>query len=125
MRLCSRVKEFGSFEPIDADAIRPGQRARLYCEMDGLEYQARDEVFISRLAARIELRQGRDGPVVWEQATGIARDKSPRPRRDYYVSYLIVFPENLEPGSYRLRLIQTDLIGRGEAAREVPLTIVR
>ena len=93
--------------------------------MAGLEYQLRGEVFVSRLAAHIELRSGADGPVVWEQAPGTAEDVCPRRRRDYYVSYLVELPRTLQPGTYRLRLIQTDLVGNRAASSEIPVTIVR
>ena len=124
-RLISRVKDFGSFEPVNPDTLKPGQRVRVYCEMAGLEYQSRGDAFVSRLAAYFELRSGADGPVVWEQAPGIAEDKCHRPRRDYYVSYVVEFPTTLEPGPYRLRLIQTDLVGNRATSSELPLTIVR
>ena len=93
--------------------------------MAGLEYQPRGEVFVSRLAAHIELRSGSDGPVVWEQAPGTAEYVCNRRRHDYYVSYRIELPRTLEPGPYRLRLIQTDLVGNRVASREIPITIVR
>jgi hypothetical protein len=125
LRLCSKVKGFGSFEPVNPEALQPGQRVRVYCEMAGLEYQARGDAFVSRLAAHLELRSGTDGPVVWEQAPEIAKDLCHRPRRDYYVSYLVEFPKSLEPGPYRLRLIQTDLVGNRAASSEIPVTIAR
>jgi hypothetical protein len=125
LRLCSKVKGFGSFEAVNPDALRPGQCLRIYCEMAGLEYQLRGEVFISRLAAHIELRPRADGPVVWEQAPGTAEDVCARRRRDYYVSYLVELPRTLQPGTYRLRLIQTDLVGNRAASSELPVTIVR
>src|SRR5262249_56912875 len=107
------------------DVVKPGQRVRVYCEMVGLEYRARGNAFVSRLAAHLELRPGTDGPVLWELSPGTAEDLCHRPRRDYYVSYLIQFPKTLEPGPSRLRLIQTDLVGNRAASGEIPLTIVR
>ena len=124
LRLCSKVKGFGSFEAVNPDALRPGQFLRVYCEMAGVEYQPRGDVFVSRLAAHIELRSGTDGPVVWEQAPGTAEDVCPRRRRDYYVSYLVELPRTVQPGPYRLRLIQTDLVGNRAASSEMPVTVV-
>ena len=125
LRLCSRVRAFGAFEPSNPDGVKPGQRVLVYCEMAGLEYQARGDAFVSRLSAHLELRSGADGSVVWEQAPGTAEDLCHRPRRDYFVSYLVEWPRSLEPGTYRLRLIQTDLVGNRAASREIPVTIVR
>ncbi len=125
IQLCSKVRGFGEVELVDPDAIRPGQRVRIYCEMAGLEYRSEGDTFVSRLATHLELRSGADGPIVWEQTPEIARDVCRRPRRDYYVSYLIELPASMEPGPYRLRLVQTDLLGNRAASREIPMTLIR
>jgi hypothetical protein len=124
MRLCSKVTGFGSFEPVEPNALQPGRRVLVYWEMAGVEYQARRDVFVSRLAARFELRAGADGRVVWEHAPRTAEDVCPRRRHDYYASYPVELPANLEPGPYRLRLIQTDLISNRAASSEVPIMVV-
>ena len=100
LKLCSRVgKDIGSFEAIDHQQVPTGRLLLVYCEMAGLEYRPRGEVFVSRLAAHIELRSGSDGPVVWEQSPGTAEDVCNRRRRDYYVSYRIELPRTIEPGA--------------------------
>ncbi len=124
LRLCSRVKGFGSFEPMDADTLTPGRRIRVYWEMAGLEYKARGDGFVSRLAAHLELRSEADGSVAWERSPLTAEDVCPHRRRDYYASVPIDLPATLKPGSYRLRLTQTDLIANRAASREIPITIV-
>jgi hypothetical protein len=125
LRLCSRVKDFGLYEPVDPDALKPGRRIRVYWEMVGLDYEARGDAFVSRMAAHIELRSETDGSVVWEQSPPTAEYTCPRRRRDYYASALLELPRTLLPGCYRLRLIQTDLIGHRAASREIPVTIMR
>jgi hypothetical protein len=125
LRLCSKVKDIGWVDPVNPESLKPGQRVRVYCEITGLEYQAHGDAFVSRLAAHLELRSGTDGPVVWEQAMGTAEDLCHRRRRDYYVSYEVKVPASLEPGSYRLRLIQTDLVSNQAASSEISVTIVR
>lgn len=125
LKLCSRVTAFGAVAPIQADQVEPGRLVLLYCEMTGLEYQRRGESHVSRLAAHIELKSESTGRVVWEEAPGTAEDVCPNRRRDYYVSYRVRFPRTLEPGRYRLRLIQTDMIGNRVASRELPITLVR
>jgi hypothetical protein len=125
VKLCSRVKDFGVVEAIDHQQIKTGRPMLVYCEMAGLEYQPRGEVFVSRFAAHIELRSGSDGPVVWEQAPRTAEYVCNRRRQDFFVSCRIELPKSLEPGPYRLRLIQTDLVGNRVASREIPIAIVR
>ena len=125
LRLCSRVHGFGAFQAMDAEPFKSGQEALVYCEMTGLEYQALGDEFVSRLAAHVEIRSGADGSIVWEQGLKTARDVCRRPRHDYYVSYRIRFPGNLEPGSYRLRLIQTDLFSNRATSRDIPVRFER
>jgi hypothetical protein len=93
--------------------------------MTGLEYQAQGDAFVSRLAAHIELRPEGDGSIAWEQSPGIAEDLCNHRRRDCYANCRIELPRTLEPGPYRLRLIQTDLLADRTTSKEVPVTIAR
>jgi hypothetical protein len=123
LRLCGKVFGFGSFEPLDPTALKPGQILLVYWEMTGLEYEARGDAFVTRLSSHVELRPDRGGPIAWEQALPNAVDVCHRRRRDNYVNSRIKLPRSLEPGSYRLRLIQTDLVAGRTASAEIPLTI--
>jgi hypothetical protein len=122
LKLCRKVERFGSFEPLDTTALRTGRTVLVYCEVAGLEYRARGDQFVSRLASHLELR-AENGPLIWEQALPTAEDSCRRPRRDYFVWYRVMLPRSLEPGSYRLRLIQTDLIAERTTSAEVALSI--
>jgi hypothetical protein len=121
--LCEGVSGFGAFQPLEHSKVNAGQRVWVYCEMTGLEYEARSDAYISRIATHIELRSEDNGSIAWEQAPGVAEDSCRRPRRDYYVNYRFKLPPSLKPGSYRLRLIQTDLIANRTTSREIPLKI--
>jgi hypothetical protein len=123
LRLCGRVRGFGEFDPLDTTTLKPGQSLVIYCEMTGLEYEARGETFVSRLSPHLELRRDGGGPIVWEQTLATAEDVCRRRRRDYYVWHRIKLPSSLEPGDYQLRLIQTDLIAERTTSAAVPLTI--
>jgi hypothetical protein len=121
--LCKAVSGFGAFQPLEHSEVNAGQRVWVYCEMTGLEYEARSNAYLSRIATHIELRSEANGTIAWEQAPGVAEDSCRRPRRDYYVNYRFKLPPSLKPGSYRLRLIQTDLIANRTTSREIPLKI--
>jgi hypothetical protein len=123
LRLCRRVLGFGSFEPMESSALKPGSPVIVYCEMSGIRYDARDAQFTSRLSSRVELFSTRDQTRVWEQALGEAADACRNRRRDYYVNYRICLPRTVAPGEYRLRLSQTDLIARQTATAELTLTL--
>jgi hypothetical protein len=124
LHLCRKVHGFGSFEGLNETALKAGQRLLLYCEVTGLEYQAKDHGFLSRLASRIEIKSADGGRLQWEQDLGSAADLFGRRRRDYYVNYRIELPKSLSPGSYRLKLTQTDLVANRSTSAEIPLQIV-
>jgi hypothetical protein len=123
--LCKAVSGFGAFQPLEHSEVNAGQHVWLYCEMTGLEYESRSDAYLSRIATHIELRSEGNGSIAWEQAPGVAEDTCRRPRRDYYVNYRFKLPPSLKPGSYRLRLIQTDLIANRATSREIALKITR
>jgi hypothetical protein len=124
LRLCRSITGFGSFETLADERMKAGQRLLVYCELTGLQYEARNAGFVSRISSRVELKQAEGGPVVWEQELGNAEDKCRRRRRDYYVNYFVDLPKTLRPGSYRLRLLQTDLVAGCSTSSDIPLEIM-
>jgi hypothetical protein len=123
-RLCRKIHGFGSFEPMNANALKPGRSALVYCELGGLGYRAEGEEFVSHVATRVELVRDEDDAKVWE-VSGEAEDRCRAKRRDSYVGTLITLPESLAPGDYTLRLSQTDATSGRTAAAEIPVTIAR
>jgi hypothetical protein len=123
LRLCGKVSGFGSFEPLDPTALKPGQLLLVYWEMNGLEYEARGDAFVTRLSTHLELRPESGGPPMWEPSLPTVVKVCPRRRLDNYANACIRLPGSLEPGSYRLRLIQTDLVAERTSSAEIPLTI--
>jgi hypothetical protein len=123
LQLCREVYGFGSFEALLENTLRPGQRVLLYCEMAGLRYLATSAGFASRLSSRVELRANNNQTILWEQRLPIAEDECRRVRRDYYVTYGITIPPSLSAGTYRLRIVQTDLAADRSASAEIAVTI--
>jgi hypothetical protein len=125
LRLCRKVSGFGSFESLDATSLKAGQHVLVYCELAGLRYEAADKGFVSRVSSHIEIRPAGGGPAQWDHDLGAAEDVCRRRRRDYYVNYRVELPKSLVPGSYRLRLIQNDLVAHHSTSAEIPLSITR
>jgi len=123
LRLCRRVFGFGSFEPLANERIKAGQHLLVYCELTGVQYDMREADFVSRISSRVEIKAAQGGPVLWKRELGDAEDVCRRRRRDYYVNYRVELPKSLGPGSYRLRLLQTDLVAGCSTSSDIPLEI--
>ncbi len=123
LTFCKKIDGFGHYEPIDAPTVRPGQPMLVYCEMSGLKYEPDHDGYRSRLSSRLELIPAEGGDVVWSEELGTAEDACRRRRRDYFVNYRIVIPTKLSPGSYSLRLTQTDLVANRLVAASLPFVV--
>ena len=123
LRLCRSISGFGSFEPLANERVKVGQSLLVYCELTGLEYEKREAGFASRISSRVELKRASGGPVIWEQELGNAEDKCRRQRHDFYVSCSVDLPKTLPPGSYRLRMLPTDLVAGSSTSADIPLEI--
>jgi hypothetical protein len=123
LRLCRKVFGFGSFEPLAEKSVKSGQQLLIYCELTGVQYEMRDEEFVSRISSRVEVRPAEGGPIVWEKELGAGEDVCRRKRRDYYANYLVDLPKTLVPGAFRLRFLQTDLVAGSATSTEIPLEI--
>lgn len=126
LKICKRVQGYGQFEAADSDAIRTGQPILLYCEIVGLRYEAlADQPMQSRLASKIQVLADDPNVAPWELDLGTAVDHCRQPRRDYYINYRFILPgrDVLPPGSYRLQLIQEDLLSKQRAERTLAIRI--
>ncbi len=122
LELCRKIDGFGSFETVDPQTLKAGRPVLVYCELAGLRYGQEGDEFVSRVSTRVELLRADNGAKVWE-IQGEAEDHCRRRRRDSYVSTLINIPESIEPGSYSLRLTQTDASAGASASAELAVTI--
>jgi hypothetical protein len=123
LRLCRRVFGFGSFEPLGDERVKVGQHVLIYCELNGIQYEERGADYVSRISSRVEIKPARGGPVLWSRELGDAQDLCRRRRRDYYVNCVFDLPKTLGPGSYRLRLLQTDLVAGRSTSSDILLEI--
>jgi hypothetical protein len=123
LQLCRKVRGFGDFEPVDPGALRAGQPLIVYCEVTGLRYANAGDAFSSRLGSRVEIVASGAASPLWTQELGTAEDLCARRRRDNFVNYRLSLPTSLLPGSYDLRLVQTDLIGERTSSATTPFEV--
>jgi hypothetical protein len=125
LRLCSRVEGFGDFVSLDPPVRKAGEKVVIYSEIDGLRFEQTAAGFRTRMAAQVEIIPEGGGAPVHSRQLAVAEETCRRRRRDYYIAYRLVVPENLPPGDYRLRLTERDLASDRVATREVSFAITK
>lgn len=121
---CQEVFGFGRIDPIDPGACRAGQDVIVYCELEGVRYEAEGDAQAARLWTALEIVPEEGGPSLWREVHPL-EDRCARPRRDFFVGYGLTLPASLSPGRYRFRVEQDDLGSGAEAAGELPFEIVQ
>lgn len=123
---CRSIRGFGQYEALpDAPEVSSGDDILVYCEMVGMRSELKGEQHRSWLESAFEVLPGSagDAPPLCHAILGQEEDLCRKLRRDYYVSYRVSLPEGLEPGDYRLKLIQKDLIAGRTVEREIPFRV--
>ncbi len=124
LKLCRKVLGFGNIEPTDPEACRAGQSLILYWEVEGLQVETDEGWFRTRLSSTAEILPETGETPIWSRSLGTAEDRCLRRRRDYFVNSRLTIPATLAPGTYRLRLIQQDLVARVTTSRDLAFTIL-
>jgi hypothetical protein len=136
--LCTKVKGFGSYDPLNTDTFVVGRaiRAIVYIELDGfMSRPARasdpidpalslaDQVSVE-LSQSITLFHDPSGLqakfIPWKTVVDTSRNK----RRDFYLIQQIVLPESLTIGRYNLKITVKDVTSGSEAEAVMPINLV-
>ena len=123
LRVCRRVLGFGRTEALATETVLAGQTVLLYCELEGVRDEDVADGVRSRLASSVAILPSIEGEALWSFELGTAEDHCRRRRRDFFVNYRVKIPESLAPGTYRVRLMQSDLVAGCTASRSVPITV--
>jgi hypothetical protein len=129
LTLCTDVKGFGSYEPIEPGRFEAGKehKAIVYCEVENfasvLDDQKRWE---TRLTQDIVLYTEGNGLEVWRdkaQARPIV-DFSRNRRHDFFILKMIRLPANLSIGRYILKVSVVDQQVKRVAENTVAIQVV-
>jgi hypothetical protein len=93
-------------EPIQADTAQEGW-ARSASRRDSSSGTPR---YVTELHGRYEILDANQRTVV-SRTLPVGGDTCRNQRRDYYISYVLYMPENIEPGAYTLELTIEDKKG--------------
>lgn len=103
---CRQIDGFGKFEAFEEDRFDPGQPVLIYTEVRNFQSQpTADGDFRTVLQSKITIREGNlTGPVVFEYELPQTEDRCLSRRQDYFHSYRIHLPQDLNPGPHVLTL---------------------
>jgi hypothetical protein len=126
--LCSIVKTFGVYTPMDAAHFIAGRdnQTVVYCEVQNFQSRlTADSQWQTQLTEKLVLYT-ESGLPVWpdpsvpEPVTDLCRQK----RHDFFIARLVTLPRNLSVGRYVLKLTVTDQSAHRVAEASQPITIV-
>ncbi|MFT3787943.1 MAG: hypothetical protein QM770_17535 [Tepidisphaeraceae bacterium] len=127
MALCTAVRTFGNYDPIEPARFRAGQANTLifYCEVDGFLTQlAQGDKYETKLSLELRLFTDTDAGIqVWDAKPETVADASRKRRRDFFINKKIVLPPTLPAGRYLLKATVRDLQANRVAERTMAVTL--
>jgi hypothetical protein len=119
---CREVMGFGLIDPINLDSCQAGQDVIVYCELEGVRYEAEGEDLTARLSTTLEILPETGEQALWREVHPF-EDRCARPRRDFFVGYGLTLPRSLPHGRYRFRVSQQDMRSGVDAIGELAFDI--
>lgn len=109
--ICSSVRAFGNYDPIESFSFNIAQPAPfvLYCEVEGFASEQAETRWLTRLTLALRLFNDK-GVEVWSTQPQSIEDQSRVRRRDFFVNTRVQLPTGLPAGSYFLRATVQDLV---------------
>ncbi len=126
VNLCSSVKAYGNYEPIEPMQFVAGNPSMsvFYCEVDGFLSQINEkQLWESRLSLELRL-YNEAGMQLWRVAPETVIDISRKRRRDFFIAKRIQLPSRLAPGAYMLKATIRDLQANRVAESTLQVSIV-
>jgi hypothetical protein len=125
--LCTGVKAFGVYDPIDPARFIAGreQRVVVYCEVENFLSQPNDKnLYETRLTQDIVLYEESSGLPVWTDKKSTYTDVARHRRHDFFMGKIITLPATLTINRYLLKVTVEDQQARHIAENTVPVEIV-
>jgi len=103
--LCSEVRGFGQYEPMETN-FKAGQDnpAILYCEVENFSSQQNEKLLWETKLSQEVVLYTETGFPVWRDKGSIPTDQARNRRHDFYVYKRVTFPKTLAPGRYVLKV---------------------
>lgn len=124
--LCTSVKAFGNYDPIEPVQFIAGNPSWsvFYCEIDGFLSQLNEkQLWESKLSLQLRL-YNESGIQLWNAAPETVSDTSRKRRRDFFIAKRIQLPSKLAPGPYMLKATVRDLQANRVAESTLQVSII-
>jgi hypothetical protein len=126
--LCSDVKSYGVYTPVDHSRFIAGRdnQTIVYCEVDNFQSQLTSDNFWQTKLTEEMVLYTESGLPVWpakndpKPVTDLCRQR----RHDFFILHMITLPQNLTIGRYLLKLTVTDQQANRVAEATTPVEIV-
>jgi len=109
--ICRRVDSFGQFEEFEPYAFAPEQEVILYVEVLNFAFESSAEGFETELHGAYQILTS-DGHPIADYDLPDDKQVSRNLRTDYFIPYRVFLPKDLEPGSYKIRVMLEDKKGK-------------
>jgi len=133
LSFCSKVEGFGNFTECSAYGLERGKPVVLYVEVEnftaepvpadtslaswnrgaarqGAQSESAASRYVTELHGRYEILDANQRTVV-SRTLPVSGDTCRKQRQDFYISYVLYMPDNIEPGDYTLELTIEDKKG--------------
>jgi len=124
--LCTAVRAYGSYDPIEPARFSAGASNSVvyYCEVDNFRAQlTQAKQWETKLSLEIRLFT-ESGMEVWSVKTQEVTDVSRKRRRDFFINKRLQLPPALAPGRYLLKSTVRDLQAQRIAESTIPIEMV-
>ncbi len=126
--LCTKVKQFGVYERLDAARFPSGEPhpVVLYCELANFASQLNSaDLWETKLRYEVMLYTDSDRSLqVWQQPASPLIDQCRSRRRDFFIAQIVELPKDLMIGAYLLKVSIVDLNANRIAEATTPLQVV-
>lgn len=125
-RICSAVRGFGQYDPIEPARFSAGGSAEfvLYCEVKDFATERREDGFYHTTFDLRTTIVDRAGNVVLDLKDPDITDRSRNRRQDCFLPRLVRLPPTLAPGSYVAKVSVTDKLGQRVAENRATFELV-
>ncbi len=107
MCFCSRIENFGKYEPLEQYCFQPGEAVKVYVEVRNFADQCRGPYFNTVLKGRMEIYEENQTKPFFVRDCEPLADRSRTGRQDFFVNFRFPMP-NCPPGSYTLKIYIED-----------------